>query len=380
MTTTVCFIHPALYPDQGSIGFFEYTQHLAVQAAYDVHAIVLRHPTRPDSDVVWPVHAHRIALGTGRPSRRQYLRFMQKALALLDPIAPDIVHVYFRRGCFALANRGRKAHPHTRFVLDVRSSNLTRGVRKEISRTLNDLEAQFFDAVCALDEAIWPNTFRCVKPSSITYLPLGVDVDQFTPRKSSAVRAQYGIEDDHRVLLHTGAVNPRRRLSVLVRAFAIVKHQFPRTWLMFVGRGSDVDHLQALSRQLDVADGVIFTGYVDYQDVPRYVNAADIGMAYVPITPEYDPQPPTKTLEYLACGLPVVATDTAGNRRYITHGWNGLLCKDSAEDLAKAMITVLSNAQIRKTISRNARESVASETWQALAENKLIPLYRKLLE
>jgi glycosyltransferase involved in cell wall biosynthesis len=380
MTSTVCFIHPARYPDQGSVGFFEYTRHLAARTEYDVHAITLGHPTQPASATVGPVHLHRIALATEKPSRRQYLRFIQETLTLLDRIAPDIAHVYFRRGCFALANQGRKTHPHTRFVLDVRSSNLTRGVRKEISRTLNDLEAQFFDAVCALDQAIWPNTFRWVKPSSITILPLGVDVDHFAPQESSAVRRQHGIEEDHQVLLHTGAIDPRRRLSELVRAFATVRHRFPRTCLMFVGKGSDVDHLQTLSRQLGVADGVLFTGYVDYQDVPRYVNAADIGMAYVPITPEYDPQPPTKTLEYLACGLPVVATDTTGNRRYITDGWNGLLCGDHAEDLAKTLITVLSNAQIRKIISRNARESVASETWQALVENRLISLYCELLE
>ena len=380
MTTTVCFIHPAFYPDQGSVGFFEYTRHLAARDGYHVHAIALRRPTEPASGTVGPVHVHRIDLGSGRPSRRQYLRFVQEALALLDPIAPDIAHVYFRRGCFTLARQGRKFHSHTRFVLDVRSSNLTRGVRKEISRTLNDLEAQFFDAVCALDEAIWPNTFRWVKPSTITFLPLGVDVDKFSPRESSAVRRQYGIEDDHQVLLHTGAIDPRRRLSVLVRALAIARRQFPRTRLMFVGKGSDVDRLQALSRQLEVADGVIFTGYVDYQDMHRYVNAADVGMAYVPITPEYDPQPPTKTLEYLACGLPVVATDTTGNRKYVTANWNGLLVQDNAAAVANGVMRVISDSDLARKLRRNAPGSVSEYTWEALVEDRLHPFYRNLLQ
>lgn len=380
MNTTVCFIHPAFYPDQGSVDFFEYTQHLAARDGYHVHGVALRRPSEPASGTVGPVHLHRIDLGPGRPSRRQYLRFIQEAQALLNPIAPDIAHVYFRRGCFTLARKGRKAHPHTRFVLDVRSSNLTRGVRREISRTLNDLEARFFDAVCALDEAIWPNTFRRVKPSSITFLPLGVDVDQFTPRESSATRARYGLEDDHRVLLHTGAIDPRRRLSVLVRAFAIVRHQFPTTRLMFVGKGSDVDRLQALSRHLDVADDVIFTGYVDYQDMPRYVNATDVGMAYVPITPEYDPQPPTKTLEYLACGLPVVATDTTGNRKYVTSDWNGLLVQDDAAAVANGVMRVLSEPDLAGRLRGNGPGSIREYTWEALVEDRLHPFYRDLLQ
>jgi glycosyltransferase involved in cell wall biosynthesis len=253
-------------------------------------------------------------------------------------------------------------------------------MRKEISRTLNDLEAQFFDAVCALDEAIWPNTFRLVKPSTITFLPLGVDVDKFSPRESSAIRAQYGLEDDHRVLLHTGAIDPRRRLSALVRALATVRRQFPRTRLMFVGKGSDVDHLHTLSRQLDVADGVIFTGYVDYQDMPRYVNAADVGMAYVPITPEYGPQPPTKTLEYLACGLPGVATDTTGNRKYITADWNGLLVHDDAPAVANGVMRVLSDPDLARRLRRNAPGSVSECTWEALVRDRLHPFYHNLVQ
>ena len=380
MNTTVCFIHPAFYPDQGSIGFFEYTQHLAARDGYDVHAIALRRPTQAASDTVGQVHIHRISLGPGRPSRRQYLRFIQETLGLLDPIAPDIAHVYFRRGCFALARQGRGTYPHTRFVLDVRSSNLTTGVRKEISRTLNDLEAQFFDAVCALDKAILPNTFRWIEPSNITFLPLGVDVDKFTRRESNDVRAQYGIEEAHRVLLHTGAIDPRRRLTVLVRALPIIRRQFPTTRLMFVGKGSDIDSLQVLSRKLDVTDDVIFTGYVDYQNVPRYVNAAEVGIAYVPITPEYDPQPPTKTLEYLACGLPVVATDTIGNRKYITPNWNGLLVQDDVTAVANGVMRMLSDPDLVDRLRRNAPGSVSKYTWEALVANRLHPFYHNLLQ
>ena len=99
--------------------------------------------------------------------------------------------------------------------------------------------------------------------------------------------------------------------------------------------------IKSLARVLKVDDNVIFTGRVERRKVRDYISAADIGISYVPINESFSYNPPLKTFEYLACGLPTIATATESNRRIIDDGFNGILTSDNPEYLADAIINLL---------------------------------------
>jgi glycosyltransferase involved in cell wall biosynthesis len=109
------------------------------------------------------------------------------------------------------------------------------------------------------------------------------------------------------------------------------------------------------------------------------LNAADIGISYVPKTPQYDPQPPLKTVEFLACGLPTIATDTVGNRVFIRNEYNGLLIDDTVESLSNAIVKLVTDTSLRTKFASVSRQSVRKYDWQNIVEKKLIPIYRWII-
>jgi len=113
--------------------------------------------------------------------------------------------------------------------------------------------------------------------------------------------------------------------------------------------------------------------------MPEYVRAFDIGFAYVPDKPQYRDQPPSKTVEFLAANLPVLATNTPGNQEFIDSGENGHLVSHDIDAYANGLTTLLSNPAYRDTISSGARESVDEYDYKSIVENELLPLYRRLL-
>ncbi|HRE16056.1 MAG TPA: glycosyltransferase, partial [Rhodocyclaceae bacterium] len=93
----------------------------------------------------------------------------------------------------------------------------------------------------------------------------------------------------------------------------------------------------------------------------------------------FEHQPPTKTVEYLAQGLPVIATDTAGNRSFIRHGVNGILSSDTPATFGQAIIDLLQSSHQIKELAAHARTSVTAFNWENIVREQVIPHYKKVL-
>ncbi|HSW30849.1 MAG TPA: glycosyltransferase [Longimicrobiales bacterium] len=133
-------------------------------------------------------------------------------------------------------------------------------------------------------------------------VPTCVDLGRFTPAADKAsLRVELGIGRGP-VLLHTGTVvgwyDGRFTMDV-GRVFV------RRTGGTFVVLTREVDEAQRLAREAGVAALVRF---VSPDEMPRWVQAADAGLALPRIAPSKDASFPTKIAEYLACGLAVLAT------------------------------------------------------------------------
>jgi len=191
---------------------------------------------------------------------------------------------------------------------------------------------------------------------------------------------KYGIEEKFMVLVYSGSLSSQRNLRNLILAFWKACMKIKNLRLIILGEGDDLNHLKLLAEELSISDKVFFLGYVNYTEVPKFLSAADIAVSYIPIIPAFDAQPPVKTVEYLACSLPVIATDTKGNKRFIVHEWNGLLTKDDPDSLSKAIVRLAQDANLRATLSRNARSSVKNYDWTTIVKERILPAYQKILQ
>jgi glycosyltransferase involved in cell wall biosynthesis len=134
-----------------------------------------------------------------------------------------------------------------------------------------------------------------------------------------------------------------------------------------------------LAQKLGIRERITFTGQIPVSEVPRYLSIAEIALSYIPKTAMYETQPPLKTVEYMAAGLPVIATDTGGNKTYIQHRSNGYLTDDSQEAFAQAILALVQDASLRQDIRQRARSSVERFSVEHIVREQLMPLYQHML-
>lgn len=370
----VCHIGFARYPGIGAIAMYEHSRNMAKLGA-DVHVIATRDKGKKgekiDGVTAFLVESHSVKKLSVYP-----FLFIMKAYAYLKTFPDatfDIIHVYHFSGSsffpIFLRNKGKK------WIFFTCSGPIRGGLISRIGWQIQSAESRFFNHIILRDEShIPPFSYR--KDDDITIVPIGADFDLFSPGESG-IREMYGIGPDEFLFLYVGNLHPIRRVETVIEAFKMVNKK-KEARLMIVGNGG-TERLRAYAEALKMEDRVVFTGGIPHKEVPLYMRCCDVFVSHVPITPDFDIQPPLKTVEALACGLPVIATNTLGNRRFITHGENGYLSGDDAVSIKNAMITLMEDESLKRKLGKNATSSVRMYNWEAIVKNKLLPAYERLV-
>jgi glycosyltransferase involved in cell wall biosynthesis len=119
------------------------------------------------------------------------------------------------------------------------------------------------------------------------------------------------------------------------------------------------------SQQLPVANGAYSVERVDDLDWSSTAAVAaqlqDVDIGVYPLLPNdfNDCKCGFKALEYMACGIPVVATPNPANREIIRHGIDGLL-PDTPDEWRHALVRLADDTQMRRALGKAGRERVAS--------------------
>ena len=213
----------------------------------------------------------------------------------------------------------------------------------------------------------------------VTIVPLGANFRQFRPGRGELRQRQFGLPPGDLVFIYTGNIDAVRTVDKMVRAFTAVAQEHPHIRLLLLGEGDQRQHLHSLVEKRGLSHRGTFTGIVPYAEIPSYLQAADVGVAYVPDKVQYRNQPPLKTVEYLATGLPVLATDTPGNRRFVLPGRNGLLAEDTVEALADSLTRLVEERELRQEMAQAARESVRPFSYEQIVREQLLPFYERCL-
>ena len=371
----VCHIVAGYYPLNAAP--FEYTRKLAsFGTAVDV--IAFGRPREATRELVDGVAVKRIPLTRSRRfSWRNTYKFVMAALTLLKTEYYDLVHVYAFRGCCLLPLWGRHLAGH--WLLDIRTGNVSnKPWRSWMADRVTALESNAFDTCIAINEGVGKRVLGSNRTFHV--VPLGVDLAKFKPARNLLLRRKLGIPDDHLTVVFTSKLEPQRTPNRVLQGFAQATQVFPNLLLLVVGDGTMLAELQSLAKTLAISDKVCFTGYVPYIRVQDYVNVADVGLAYVPITPQYMAQPPLKTVEFLACGLPTLATNTLGNSQFIRKGENGLLVDDTPAAIAAGLMQLAGSESLRRQLAGHARASIEAYDWLNIVKTQLMPFYDQTME
>ena len=178
----------------------------------------------------------------------------------------------------------------------------------------------------------------------ITVIYDAVDTNRFSPAiDGRALRRAWGVDDDETLVGVVGRISAWKGQDFFLRAFALAAREHPRLRAVIVGDvtpGEDWrrQELQALARELGVADRVLWPGY--HNDAPQVMAALDI-LALPSIRPEPFGM---VVIEAMASGKPVVATAHGGPLESVVEGETGLLVSPRAPAEMAAALARLADA------------------------------------
>ena len=181
----------------------------------------------------------------------------------------------------------------------------------------------------------------------------------------SPLRAALALDARARVALYLGGLQAGRGLEPLIDAAGRLE---PDHALVLMGPG----HPDYIARLRDraaaggVADRVVFAPPVPTDAVVRWASGADLGLALIQnVSLSYFLSLPNKLFEYVAAGLPVVASDFPEMRRVVEDHGLGAVCRpDDPVAIARAIAWALDDPDRHARLRAAARAAAGELSWE----------------
>ncbi len=215
-----------------------------------------------------------------------------------------------------------------------------------------------------------------VAPKRIKAIMLGFDPrmsEQRNPSAGAEIRAKYGLSQGY--ILYVGTIQPRKNIDTLIEAFHLIKQErnnIPK--LVIVGRkGWLYDKLFARISELGLVDEVFFTGFIPDEELPYLYDGARL-FVYLSFFEGFGLPP----LEAMACGVPVVTSDTTSLPEVV--GGAGITVPPAdVGKVASAILRLLDEPEFAALMAQKGRERAEGFSWEAAARETL-EIYSRVAE
>ncbi|MFT3762546.1 MAG: glycosyltransferase [Pseudoxanthomonas sp.] len=289
------------------------------------------------------------------------------AAELFAQLRPDVLHTHQTGALWHLGRAAQRAGIATVHTEHGDHARPTRGLHNEIRMRLRWwLAGRLAQRFCCVSEDIARSVLRwhTVDTARVAVVPNGVDTAPYAQcLQREAVRRALGIPADAQVIGTVGRLAEAKRQDLLLRAFARIAGDHPRTWLLLVGDGEERAALETLAHASGLRGRIAFAGY--QTNIPPYLAAMDV----FAMSSRHEDLP-LALLEAWAAHLPVVSSAVGGVPHIVRDGHNGLLFGNGDEAaLAATLARLLDDPALAGTLAAAGKDSVrASFSLERMAE------------
>jgi phosphatidylinositol alpha-1,6-mannosyltransferase len=173
-------------------------------------------------------------------------------------------------------------------------------------------------------------------------------------------------------VLFVGRLIPRKGLQFLVEAAKYLIKERAETMFVIVGDGPLRNPLVSQLKKTGLSRNFMFLGDVSEDVLPAMYNYADVF-----VFPSIQEGLGIALLEAQATAKPVVAFNQGGVREAVLNEKTGLLVKRDSQELADALVRLLSDKDLSQRMGRMGRRFVSANfSWETCAE-RMLQVYRE---
>jgi len=193
-----------------------------------------------------------------------------------------------------------------------------------------------------------------VPEDQVDVIPNGVEVDALAPPADQVLALRRTLADDGtRLVLFAGRLEYEKGVQTVLHALERLVTRVGSVRFLIAGVGTYSDELRQLVAELGLEHRVHFTGFLEERELRLHYAAADVAVA----PSLYEPFGLVAT-EAMACGTPVVASDTGGLREILAEGTGLTFPPQDAEQLADRIAEVLSDPALAQQLVARGRERI----------------------
>ena len=149
-----------------------------------------------------------------------------------------------------------------------------------------------------------------------------------------------------------GTLDSYRGSDILVEAFKKL-HNNKNYELFNLGGGSEESKIKELAKGYE---NIHVSGLIEHTKGMAICKSADILVMPFRKTPVLYKTLPMKTFEFIACGVPIVVTDTGEHADVIKHFGCGITCEPNSESMSRALNSLLTNKKLYKKLQDNCNK------------------------
>lgn len=190
----------------------------------------------------------------------------------------------------------------------------------------------------------------------MTVVPMGIEIKDFNDNANKKIDNQ-----SEPTIVYLGTLTRLRKIDFVIRVFSFVRKEFPSSKLLMIGGGEtkkDIEILKNEAIRLGIENDVIFTGFIDRKRAFELIRSADICVSPFFPTPVLNSTSPTKLIEYMALGKPVVANQHPEQELVIKESGGGICVPYSEKPFADAIIYLLKHPSILRDMGIRGRQWV----------------------
>jgi glycosyltransferase involved in cell wall biosynthesis len=216
--------------------------------------------------------------------------------------------------------------------------------------------------------------------SNIQLIPNGADVNIFKPYDKQMSRERIGYSNNDFLLVYSGHIGGYYRLDILIEAIQVLIDDNPNIKLVILGGGTGLNPMHAQIKRLHLEESVKYLGVKNVnEEIAEILSAADVGVIPYDSNVLWKNSLPVKSLEYLACGLPIIATvhDDSSLSSLILRNKLGLV---SPPEDVQMLSQAIKKLKIDKDFRISARENALRLVSEHYDRNKIAEEFIKLLQ